>query len=210
MFTLLVYHYCVIENDTPHDWAVPVWKWKPKKYFGPSITCGLVSGIIDDGDMDRFTEMDAFNLVYQPIMDYIKETINNNEITIDKLRKYHSVGIITRYSKLPSLKEHWSQNWKTYGITGTPFVQKVLTRDQWYNLHNLYHKNYDLHKVVEILNEQFQKLWIPHQHITLDDGYPASKCRSAYVLRKSRKTHLFGKWFVKITISLFKMDIILN
>jgi hypothetical protein len=157
------------------------------------VKCGVIN--IDGINTETFTPLDAWSLIYDPLIkEVILPNIGDPDIQLEDLRKYHAFRIVAKHSRLPKLEWQWSGNWKTMGIRGSPFIRRVMTKERYWKIHREYHK-FDLHKFVNWLNELLEHHWRLFPNISLDDGYPACKCRNAYVLRKQRKTHLYGKLF---------------
>jgi hypothetical protein len=125
---MLTISFCFLTNDTPHTWTVLVSTFQPKCPSLKSVKYGVID--IDVINTETFTPLDAWSLIYNPLIkEVILPNIEDPTIQLEDLRKYHAVRIVAKHSRLPKLKWQWSGNWKTMGIRGSPFIQRVMTKD---------------------------------------------------------------------------------
>jgi len=106
-------------------------------------------------------------------------------VTVDEIKKFLFACLVMGLNHQPEIKNYWNSKETNLGIFGSDFIQKLISRETWSKVNKIISFPIDL--FLFRLNENFQKSWIPYQHVAIDEILVLFKGRF------SGRQHIRGK-----------------
>lgn len=204
-----------------HDGRPPPWEWScdynddstvsaPPPFnepFGPSLEAQACE------EPEEFFSLLFPDELIQLIIDNTILYADQNGVPIsfsfDDIRAYIGLNIAMGIVGLPEISDYWSRE----PILRSPWFASVMPRNKFYAISRFLHfvdkqaapsrndDNYDklwkIRPIVKFVQERAQKMYVPGEHISIDESMIGTKARLGFIQYLPKKP---TKWGVKVWV----------
>ncbi len=201
------------------------WKWENSPSPSTKIKFtgnlpgpeGIAHGVIDHlACFHLFLPEDYFDSIMEQTNLYASQQRTAKQdirpwkpVTMVELMAYVGLNIAMGIVSLPALRDYWTKD----PVVGHPWFRSVMSRNRFMQIHRYFHlvdntkaparssPNYDklwkIRPMLEILHENCQELYSPHQQLSVDKSMIRTKCRLSFIQYMKAKP---VKWGIKVWI----------